>query len=109
LEIENLQSQLVLLHRAGEVTLNFGGDFANSISAAIENFAHGAGKLKEVFTGLGESIFKQISDGLAKSLVEKLGFDKNFILNMQGLGSQSGDLIHQGIGGGLTGALGNIG
>ncbi len=92
-----------------EVQVNLGGQFESAFTKGFDALRTGKGKGSDILKGLGDGIAQEFEQGFAKALVKKLGFDKDFIINMQDLGDHASQNIEGGITGGLQGGLGVIG
>lgn len=100
-----LVQQRGLVRNVGEVAIQIGPTIQTAISDAFEGVILGTSKLSDVIKNAGNSLLKSITSALSQSLVEKLGFDKAFVLNMQGLGNQTESIL----GGAFSTVFGNAG
>ena len=103
---QNIQLEeirLATMLKAGDVIVNFGDVLSQGIEQAYEGIILGTSKLKDVFKNLGTSILSSITQALAKSMIEKLGFDEDFKLNFMNLGGFLFDVL----GGAFTSIFGS--
>ena len=96
-------------NQVGKTILHLGDLFGDVIGQALEHFRTGAGSMKAIIKGIGDTIFQSLEQGFAKGLAEKLKFDlefkNNFLTELPAIAQQGANLI----GAIFTGKFGEVG